>query len=136
MTRIHEQAHINRTVCFDGIGKGQLYPTDIDGVLEFHGRQFIFIEFKYKDAPMAKGQRLAYEHIADAIRAGGQSAIVILASHRSTNGNIQAAEATVKAVYYNGKWYRRGGRLEDVIEAFLRFDKEVRNADKNGHYHD
>lgn len=125
MTNTRNQAYIDRTVCFDGIGKGNIYPTDIDGVIELRGKIFIFIELKYKDKEMPKGQRLAYEHIADEIRAGGKSAIVIQASHNTAgSGNIQAKDAKVKAVYFNGKWYRKSGKLEDVIEGFIKYDKD------------
>lgn len=36
-----------------------IYPTDIDGLIEYHDSEYILLEVKHKDARVPYGQRLA-----------------------------------------------------------------------------
>ena len=48
---------------FSNLLYGKITPTDIDGMIEYRGKLYIFFEIKYKDKDMPFGQRLALERL-------------------------------------------------------------------------
>ena len=108
---------------YSGLRYNNITPTDIDGLIEYKGKAFIFYEFKYGDAPMPLGQKIALTRVVDAIQKGGTPAILILCSHNhQASEDIDAANATVRAIYWNGSWGNGCGRtVRDVTDGFLKY---------------
>lgn len=98
---------------FSGLRWGAISPTDIDGLLEFSNRLFIFVETKYKNAPVPTGQRLALERMADCVHRCEKAAIIVVTSHES-DGDIDMGLTTVRQYRENGTWHH------DVPEIGLR----------------
>ena len=78
-------------------------PTDVDGYVEFGDKTFIFIEAKYKDTQIYKGQRLALERLCDVVSESRHS-LLILASHNvSPEDNIPVDYANIRVVKFRHK---------------------------------
>lgn len=90
---------------FSGLRWGAISPTDIDGLLEFSNRLFIFVETKYKDAPVPFGQQLALERVADGLCVAGKHAVIVVTTHESS-GDIDMGLTNVRQYRENGTWYK------------------------------
>lgn len=108
---------------YSGLRFNRITPTDIDGLIEYKGKAFIFYEFKYGDAPMPRGQMIALTRMVDAIQMGGTPAILILGSHSNQAAeDIDAANAKARAIYWNGAWSGGCSRtVRDVTDGFLKY---------------
>lgn len=109
---IKSRVMIGQKVNFDGLQYGNIHPTDIDGFIEYKDIARVFLEFKYGNAQMPRGQRLALERIVDDARRAGREAVLFLCSHNNEAGkaDIDAASAIVTAIYWNGKWRPATGK--------------------------
>lgn len=105
---ILNKTQISQLVDYSGMtftgqnGSSTISPTDLDGMIEYHGKCFILFEFKYGDAGLTSGQRIAFERLIDSIT---KPALLIVANHDTPAASgepIDAANATVRAAY--GKW--------------------------------
>ena len=48
---------------FSGLRYNKITPTDIDGFIEYHDEAIVFMEFKYGNAELPYGQKLALERL-------------------------------------------------------------------------
>ena len=116
---------IKQVLDFSGLqlGGGR-YPMDIDGFLDWQGRQFIFIEVKYGDTALPRGQELAYERLCDTCVAGHVNSVVLVAQHHSEDLSqpIDCAELQVTKVRYQGGWHDINGPLtmREAMDRFLK----------------
>lgn len=108
---------------YSGLRYNNITPTDVDGMIEYKGKAFIFYEFKFGDAPMPLGQKIALTRVVDAIQKGGTPAILILGSHNNqATEDIDATNAIVRSIYWNGSWGSGCGRtVKDVTDGFLKY---------------
>jgi len=88
-------------LCFDTIT-----PTDVDGLIEYHGRGYILIEVKFGDAPMDRGQRLAFERLTDDLNRAGRPTIFLIVGHdqRDPEKDIDVGTSIVTEYRYNRQW--------------------------------
>jgi len=99
---------------------GGITPTDVDGYLDFGNKVTVFVEFKYGDAPLPYGQRLALERLVDDVSMT-KPAILIVAQHsHHPLEDIQAHRATVSSYRYKFKW-RSPVRPIELRQAIVRF---------------
>lgn len=110
MNEIRNSALVGQVVDFSGF-RGQLVrriiPTDIDAFMEFEGRLFIGVEYKYhlRGKNQETAQRVCFERLVMAIDHGQVRAFFLLAEHETAPDKaIDGAEAIVFSVY---------GRLSD-----------------------
>ena len=105
----------------------KITPTDIDGLIEYRNRCFIFFEVKYKNgdeiAPFLFGQRLALERIIDNL---DKPAILFVASHVIANSDnaINAAECIIELYYWHHNWHETNGRIVTLKTACDNFLKK------------
>lgn len=102
---------------FSGLRWDAITPTDLDGLIDFGNQLFVFIELKFKGAPLPNGQRLALERVVDAIER--VPTIAIVAYHETPAGmDIDAARAVVTAYRWRRRWHlpRRAIFLKDAID--------------------
>lgn len=101
---------------------GNITPSDIDGAFEINNRMFVFLEYKFGDAAMPKGQELFLERLADSFQHESKPAIVIEASHNHPPGDvIDCANATVTRYRWRQKWVDvrgLGKTVRVVIDGF------------------
>lgn len=65
-TRIHNPHKMRQLIDFRDLNiDGYIYPTDIDGVIEYKDSEYILFEFKYGHADLPAGQKLALQRMAD-----------------------------------------------------------------------
>ena len=98
-------------------------PTDIDGMIEYKNKAYIFFEIKYGKAELPTGQRLALERLArDTIKAGKKS-IVFIGEHitKDTSKSIDVSQCKVRAYFYNNKWIdsKVDIRLGEAVKLYI-----------------
>ena len=115
---------------FSGIRFGNITPTDIDGIIDYHDTAFVLIEMKLVGAEMPYGQRLCIERLVNAIAATGRDACALLCRHnvQDTEQDVKAANAMVEAVYWKKSWHApiRQMTAKEMIDSFLRFTRNLR----------
>jgi len=109
---------------FSGLRYGNITPTDIDGMLEYHNKCYIWIETKFDDAELPYGQRLALERQNDDMEQV-KPAITIIATHNS-EGDIDVANATVAEVRFRKNWSFKfkGKATREVMDRFIKWVDE------------
>jgi hypothetical protein len=99
-TQFHSAGRIGQIVDFCNLPVG---ATDIDGMIEYHNRLFVFIEAKVKGAQLSKGQELAYTRLVDSITQ--RHSILLVAEHETPiQDRVDLGNAAVSKYYYRGKW--------------------------------
>ncbi len=74
-------------------------PSDIDGVLDFGGNLFIFIEAKVIGTPESVGQNRLLENLADTIQLAGKECVVLWFNHNTPTDEVVDVQ--------NGSCYKR-----------------------------
>ena len=81
-SRIHNQGKMRQLIDFKNIDvDGYIYPTDIDGLIEYKNSEYIIFEIKFKGSAVPYGQRLALQRMVDDFAAAGKRAIVLICEH-------------------------------------------------------
>lgn len=92
---------------FKDLQYGKITPTDIDGIIEYKNKAYIFIEVKYGDKDLPFGQRLALERLVKDTAVNKKS-IAIVCEHYidDTRKQIDVADCNVRELYLSGenKW--------------------------------
>lgn len=102
---------------YSGLRYGNKTMSDLDGLMDFGGKLFIYVEYKYNSSQLSYGQNLALERLCDATERGGVPSVLIVASHEYKTGDIDGAGALVLKYRYKGKWQSPNKHLT-VREAF------------------
>lgn len=109
---------------YGGMLFGNITPTDIDGLIEYHGKGYIIIELKLRDTPLAYGQRLALERLTDDLNGAGKATICIIAGHNIDNPteDIDVANAIVREYKFREKWQVPNSQynIKHFIENFIK----------------
>lgn len=120
-----ENRNIARQIIdFSGIQYGKITPTDIDGLIEYHDKAIVLLEFKYADAELPRGQRVALERMCDCFRRANKEATVLVCEHfvKDCTKDIIARNAIVREVYYKGNWYNDGkSTVKERVDRFIQF---------------
>jgi hypothetical protein len=105
--KIEYRERARQIIDFSGLRYGNITPTDVDGCIEYQNKCILFLEYKYDDAKMPRGQELAFERIVDDIQNGGKECALMVCSHNVQNceKDIDAATAKVVRLYWHGRWY-------------------------------
>lgn len=119
--RIHTPHLAAQLRDFSGLRYGTITPTDIDAVLDFGNRLFVFIEAKLTGADMPRGQRLALERLTDRHPQNRQQAIGIVCEHANRDGVIDLARCVVTEYRWQGAWRAPERRLtvRQAVDAIL-----------------
>lgn len=113
---------------------GGIYPTDIDGLIEYHDKEYILMEIKHGNTKVPIGQRFAMQRMVNDFTNAGKQAVAIICEHHVDNAekNIVAAYCRVREMYYSGerKWRPpdRKMTVKEFIGSFPKFSaikKEV-----------
>lgn len=111
-----------------------IYPTDIDGLIEYHDSEYIILEVKHNKAKVPWGQRLALQRMVDDFTKAGKKAVAIVCEHSvdDTNRPVVAAVCNVRELYYGGeKRWRPPDSPMTVRQAVNNFRKYA-NKHKGG----
>jgi len=77
-----------------------IYPTDIDGLIDYGGRSFVYMEGKTITAQLKKGQKMALENIVNSHNKAGHTSVAIIYRHNTrVSEDIQVKSCFVSAVF-------------------------------------
>lgn len=111
---------------FSDLIYGKITPTDIDGVIEYKDKAYIFFEIKYMDTKLPFGQKLAIGRLVNDTNNNGKKSIAIVAQHNifNTKKSIQVAICEVREIYLSDerKWRKpkRNINVKQCIDGFLK----------------
>lgn len=108
-------------------------PTDIDGLLDYNGKNFIYLEGKVYGNEMFYGQKLALENAVKSHCEAGHPSIAIIYEHWiPPNKDVNVAECIASKVYSkrdngNYEWQSTQGEwtVLELIDAFEKLYKIV-----------
>ena len=121
---VQHRQRMKQLICFDGLDYGSITPMDIDGVIEYHDKAVVFLEYKLRGCSMPTGQRLCLERLTDDVNKAGRVGCALLAEHEvyDTDEYVVAGDAIVKSVYWKGKWHRSdGSTVSEYVERFIEY---------------
>jgi len=99
-------------------------PTDIDGVIDYHDKAFLFLEYKHKDTPLSVGQRICFERLVKHIQETGRASVLIVAEHdvENTLDDVKAGECLVRSVFHGDRWVDAPFDItvKDYVERFIK----------------
>jgi len=107
---------------FSGLQFGTITPTDIDAVIDFQDRAFVFIEAKHQNTGLPYGQRLAIERLCDACGETKRAALALIVSHQTPpDQQVDYATCVVAEFRFRREWRVPTRRLltRDAIDHFL-----------------
>ena len=119
---IQNRRRARQLIDFSNLKYGNIYPTDIDGLIEYKNKAIALFEIKHGDTEIPEGQRLAFRRMIDDSRAAGKQAVLFICEHYvdDCNEDIDAAETIVRKFYYNGEWYDgQGFTLKEKMSSFI-----------------
>lgn len=106
-SKIKNPKRMSQLIDFEGLAldHGRIYPTDIDGLIEYHDSEYIIFEVKHSKAEVPIGQRLALQRMVDDFTRAGKRAIAIVCEHDIDDSDkpIIAAMCNVREMYYGGE---------------------------------
>lgn len=134
-SKIQNPKRMKQLIDFSGLElDGGIYPTDIDGLIEYHNSEYIIIEVKHGNANVPYGQRLALRRMVDDFTKAGKKAMAIVCEHRvdDTNKPIIAARCKVREIYYGGehKWRPPDNQMtvRQAIDSFRSYVRKGGNC--------
>lgn len=106
MFKFRERA--KQLIDFSDMQMGKMHPSDIDAVIDVKGQAFIYIEYKYKDAPFPQGQEILLRRLVQMGNDYGIPSLAILARHKvdDTNEDVRAGETPVSYLYNGRQWLK------------------------------
>lgn len=110
---------------------GYIYPTDIDGLIEYKDSEYILFEVKYGSAEVPLGQKLAIQRMVDDFTKVGKQAVAFVCEHtvRDANKPVVAAWCKVREIYYGKEKQWRAPDNEitvrEAVDSFQRYSKLV-----------
>jgi hypothetical protein len=112
--------HAEQLISFVGLQWGKITPSDIDAAIDFGGRAFVYIEVKYDDTPISRGQELLLERLCGLAEKAGVFGLAILAKHHQDVGTVILADAKVVRFYWRGDWHpeRENRTVRQALESF------------------
>lgn len=91
---------------FDGMEFGNKQASDIDYIMDWNGKMFIFAEVKHVKSEMTEGQCILFENLCDAIHAADKPAIGIVCRHYTNeHEEVTLETCIVDSFYYAGQWH-------------------------------
>lgn len=118
---IAHRKRAQQIIDYSGLRFGNITPTDIDGLIEYHGKCFILLEYKHRGKDLPTGQRRALEAMADSLN---KPAILIVAEHHvdDASQDIPAESCRVRESYVPGFGWRKGrGTVKALVDAWINF---------------
>ena len=110
---------------------GYIYPTDIDGLIEYKDSEYILFEVNYGSAEVPLGQKLAIQRMVDDFTKVGKQAVASVCEHtvRDANKPVVAAWCKVREIYYGKEKQWRAPDNEitvrEAVDSFQRYSKLV-----------
>lgn len=134
-SKILNPKRMRQLIDFQGLELcGGIYPTDIDGLVEYKDSEYIIFEVKHENAEVPYGQRLALQRMVEDFTKAGKRALAIVCEHHvnNTSKSVIAARCDVRELYYGEehRWRRpnKNVKVRQAIDEFLRASKNKRSV--------
>lgn len=131
-SRINNPYRMKQLIDFKGLEvDGYIYPTDIDGLIEYKDSEYILFEVKYGSAEVPLGLKLAIQRMVDDFTKVGKQAVAFVCEHtvRDANKPVVAAWCKVREIYYGKEKQWRAPDNEitvrEAVDSFQRYSKLV-----------
>jgi hypothetical protein len=100
---ITHRARAKQVIDFSGLRFGNITPTDIDGLIEYHDKCFLLIELKHRNkCELDRGQRLALERLCNSLN---KPALLLHAIHSEpVQNDIEADACFVHKYFWKREW--------------------------------
>jgi hypothetical protein len=119
-SHIRNPTYIRQFYDFGGMNWGKIMPTDLDGLIEYRDKCFIFFELKHGNkTQLPDGQKLALVRLIDNLK---KPAILFVATDESNQSTVYARSMIVREYYYQKKWYPMNGSnitLKYFVDFFI-----------------
>ncbi len=122
--KIKHPKRYKQLMCFgEMVRHRNITPTDIDGVYDYNGVAFLYLEGKHVSKTIEYGQKLFYQNICKSHQKAGNEAAVIIFSHNMRADQlINVATQSVTCIYFDSTWTEMSGKSKTVIEMVERFE--------------
>lgn len=102
---------------------GNITPSDIDGIIEYHDIAYIFYEFKLDTVEkISSGQQIAFERLTDDL-SKIKPTLFIIATHdiNDPSNDIPTHECQVEWYRRNGEWHKPETRIsvKELTDTFI-----------------
>ena len=130
MNRIHSEEYFERRVLYDGMnynlnGRDFVPVSDVDGLMDCHGKAWILYECKFADNLPPIGQKILIERLINNI-SGTVPAVALICGHGNENP-VYLCNTIVTAYYsagvgwkYYGKDFSRRFTAKELSDLFIR----------------
>lgn len=105
---------------FTGLIYGKITPTDVDGLIEYQNKGYVFIEAKFGDAEMPYGQRLALERLCDDLQKVKPTLLILAKHNNAVNEEIDFAKCIVDGYRYKNEWHKMKVTVKELIDRFIK----------------
>lgn len=114
---------LRQPVIFKGINFGTIFPTDVDGLIEYHNKAYIFFDVKYKDKEVPIGQKIALERLVKDTAHKESIALIIEHEEKDTNKGVMVKDCVVREIYYckEKKWRKTTPERKNAFEVMKEF---------------
>lgn len=136
-SRIKNPTRMKQLIDFRGLELDSgIYPTDIDGLIEYHDTEYILIEVKHGNTRVPIGQKIAMQRMVDDFTKIGKQAVAIVCEHRVDDADkpVIAAICRVREIYYGGehKWRPPDKRMtvREFIDSFQKYSASKEGVSK------
>lgn len=112
---------IKQIIEFSGMRWGNITPTDIDGVIEYHNIGWVWIEVKGANIAVPRGQKLAMERFVVDVSNGNKQGVAIVSTHHENdaNKNILLSKCDVSEYFWSEKKKWAAPRYECNVLYFV-----------------
>lgn len=121
---------MKQLVDFQGLDvDGYIYPTDIDGLIEYKDSEYIIFEVKLSGAEVPMGQRLALQRMVDDFTKVGKQAVALICEHTVWDSDkpVVAAWCKVREIYYGEekKWRAPTNEItvREAVDSFQKYSR-------------
>lgn len=113
---------LKRPILFNGLQEGNIYPMDIDAVIELHDKYLLLFEVKEQGKPLTAGQSIVLKRIIDSWCRSSvhKKAILFHVTHKPNLKEVELSECLVENYYSRGKWYNVKNKhtVKDMLHAY------------------
>lgn len=116
-------------ISYEGMERHRhITPTDIDGVIDYAGNAFLYLECKHESVYFEKGldqgQKTAIENLVESHRMAGHISVAFVFTHDCNSEDIiMARDQIVREIYFNHLWKSPKDPNWTVIQAVEWFEQ-------------
>jgi hypothetical protein len=118
---IHDRERARQIRDFSGMIYGSITPTDVDGLIEYHDKCYVYFELKCKNNDLPRGQELAFLRMCDDLGKVKPTLLFVAEHETPLDQDIDVANSLVIKFRFGSKWYPVTKRMtaKEITTRFL-----------------